>query len=106
MEEGYTITGTPGITARVAAADTVKVLTTAVAPAGTSKRPTAVLITCETFDVRFSFGVDPVNSGTTLGHVLATGQSLRVSNPAAVGDLRFINKTAGSNGLLQVTYEY
>jgi len=64
---------------------------------------TAVLITCETNDIRFAWGVDPTQAG--LGHILYTGQSLKLSNHKQVIDLRFINKTNGANAVLQITPE-
>jgi hypothetical protein len=63
----------------------------------------AVLITCEDNDIRFSWGTDPVQGG--VGHVLAAGQSLKLTNHKQIIDFRFINKTNSSNAVLQITPE-
>jgi len=61
------------------------------------------LITVETNDIRFAWGADPTQVG--LGHVLSAGQSLKLTNHKQIIDFRFINKTNGSNAILQITPE-
>lgn len=64
----------------------------------------AVLITCETNDIRFAAGGQtPTQAG--VGHVLAAGSSLRLSGKAMVDSFRFISKTGASAGVLQITPE-
>jgi hypothetical protein len=66
---------------------------------------TACLITCETYDIKFAWNVDPTQGATGLGHILAAGNSLRLINTKQVSGFRFINKTNGENALIQVTPE-
>jgi len=62
----------------------------------------AAIITCESNDCRIAFGV--AASGT-VGHVLAADQSIRIPSNSLVQAARVINKTAGSNAVIQVTLE-
>jgi hypothetical protein len=62
----------------------------------------AVMISCETNDCRVAFGVA---ASSTVGHVLAAGQSLRIPSNDLLTKARIINKTAGSNAVIQVTLE-
>lgn len=68
----------------------------------------AVWITCENNDVRLSFGTPAVQgtSTTGVGHVLASGGSVRIVDPKKISQMRFISKTSGSAGRLQVSLEY
>ncbi len=62
----------------------------------------ASTITCESNDCRIAFGVA---ASATVGHVLAADQSLRIPSNSLVLAARVINKTAGSNAVIQVTIE-
>jgi len=62
----------------------------------------AVMITCETYDCRIAFGVA---ASTTVGHVLAADQSLRIPSSSMIQAAQVINKTAGFNAVIQVTLE-
>ncbi len=62
-----------------------------------------VLITCETYDIRFAWGTDPVIDG--VGHLLVVGQSLKLTNPKQITDFRFIDKTLQENAVLMITPE-
>ena len=62
-----------------------------------------VLITVETYDIRFSWGTDPVQNG--VGHLLTVGQSIKLTNPKQILDFRFINKTNAENSILMITPE-
>ena len=67
---------------------------------------TGCLITCETNDLRFAWGVNPTGSGgANLGHVLAAGQSIKLTNHKQIIDFRFCNKTAGSAAVIHITPE-
>jgi hypothetical protein len=68
----------------------------------------AVWITCENADVRIAFGTAAVQgtSTTSRGHVLASGQSLRLTDNSRIRAMRFISKTASTPGRLQVSLEY
>lgn len=63
----------------------------------------AAMISCEAFDARIAFGV---SASGTVGHVLASGGSVRIPSQDMVRASRIINKTAGSNAIIQVTLEY
>jgi hypothetical protein len=111
QSEVLSVMGTDPITARVPTSDTSQVLTTAFDTAYTGTDPTwtkvkSVLITCETYDIRIAFGVAASKTASSeVGHVLAVGQSLRIPSGDLVRKARIINKTTGSNGVLQVTVE-
>lgn len=62
----------------------------------------AVTISCETKDFRIAYGVA---ASTTVGHVVAAGQSLRIASNDMLTKARVINKTAGENSTVQVTLE-
>lgn len=62
----------------------------------------AVLITCESYDCRVAFGTA---ASATVGHVLIAGQSLRIPSKNLIQAARFINKTSGSNSVIQITME-
>lgn len=63
---------------------------------------TGCFITCESNDVRYAFGVNPVASG--LGHVLVKGsEGIFLSNHKQIIEFRFISSTAGSHGVLTFT---
>ena len=94
----------------VATTNSSVVLTTAVDAAIVAAGGTAlnwqmvrsVLITCETYDARIAFGVAASN---TVGHVLATGNSLRIPSNSLIRAARIISKTQGSAATLQITPE-
>ncbi len=101
----FSVNGTPGGTVRVASSDTSQNLTTAVT--GTIKPPRAVLITVETYDVRISFVNAAVQTGAAeVGHVVSVGSSFWINSTQAYNNIKFINKTNGSNSILQITYFY
>jgi hypothetical protein len=62
----------------------------------------AAMITVETADCRITFGAAAT---TALGHIVAAGQSIRITSPDMISEARAINATAGSNAVLQVTLE-
>ena len=64
---------------------------------------TGCLITCETQSIRFAWGADPVVDG--LGHVIAAGQSLKLTNHKQIIDFRFCSASTGSHGVLMITPE-
>jgi hypothetical protein len=93
-------------TTRIQLTDASQVLTAAIETAiGKTldwNEVVAATITCETFDCRIAFGVA---ASATVGHVLAADQSLRIPSNSLVRTARVINKTAGSNAVIQVTLE-
>lgn len=59
-------------------------------------------ITCETYNCRVAFGV---SASATVGHSLSVEQSIRIPSQSMIQAARFINKTAGSNSVIQITLE-
>lgn len=98
----FSIMGIPGNTQTITASDAVQTLEDLGVTIYTNP-PIAVTITCESYNLRFTFGATP---SATFGHILYKGQSLRVSNTKAIKSLKFINDDAGSNAVLHVTPEY
>lgn len=109
-----TIMGEAGDTFRVAADDTSNALIadgglviTSTGSDGKVKLVQGILITCETNAVRIAFSTDAVQTGgSEVGHELAVGSSILISNAKNVRSLRYINKTNGSNGVMQITPFY
>jgi len=66
-------------------------------------RAIGAFITVETNNLRVAFNTNPT---TTVGHLVEAGQSLRLSGSAAVSAFRYINATAGSNCVFQLTLEF
>ena len=98
----YGLTGVPGTTTKIASTDTASTLATL----GVTIEDHAIgaLITCETNGIRFAFNATPDDdAGTALGHVLAADESLYLSNPEQINDLKVVSKTAASAAVLQVT---
>lgn len=93
-------------TVAITATDASQLLTAAFDTAlGASVEWAGVLsatITCEDQDVRIAFGTA---ASTTVGHLLAAGQSMRIPGNDMITKARIINKTAGANAVLQVTLE-
>jgi len=110
------IMGEAGDTFRVAADDTsnslvddggLVMLGTAPTSRGGQRVVQAVLITCESNPIRIAFSTDADQTGSAeVGHELAVGASILVSNPKNIRSLRYINKTNGSNGVMQITPFY
>lgn len=61
------------------------------------------LITVEDNPIRFAWGTDPTQAG--VGHVLASGQSIKLTNYRQITDFRFINHTNGDDAIIQITPE-
>jgi hypothetical protein len=68
------------------------------------KLVTAVAITVETNDIRFSYTSTPTQAG--LGHILVAGASTIITNPLNIANFKFINETNGSDAGLQITPFY
>lgn len=97
--------GTPGPTIKMTASDVVQSIpSTNFSLDG--KVVLSALITCETFSIRFTCGTTDPSQGNALGHLLYDGQSLKISNGAAVRNFKFVNADNGSNAVLQITFEY
>ena len=110
------IMGEAGDTFRVAADDTsnaliadggLVMLGTAPTSRGGQRVVQAVLITCESYPVRIAFSTAAVQTGSAeVGHLLAIGSSIFISNAKNIRSLRYINGTNGSNGVMQITPIY
>ena len=100
------LTGIPGTTFKFTVGDTATTLLaqSATMMLSSGKVCIAVLITCETYDARISWGTNPVQGG--VGHILGKGDSIRLINPAGIRDFRCINKTNGEDAVFHVTPEY
>lgn len=94
--------GIPSITTKVTSTDTAQTLDTTIDQIN-SYSPISILITCETNDIRFAFGVNPT---TALGHIIYATYSIVLNNPKSIRDFRFISETAGAHGDLMVTAFY
>jgi len=106
----FEMVGIAGETFRVAADDTSNNL---IDDGGLSlknasgKVVTSAIITCETNAVRISFvAAADQTGGSEVGHVLQVGSSFLVSGAQNIINLRYINETNGSNGVMQVTPRY
>lgn len=110
IEMVHYVGGRPGDTLRVASSDSAQDMDTVLSAVWTDSRGKTIsrcVITCESYNIRVTFGdIDPVQSGTPLGHILYVGQSLTVESPNALATMRFINEVNGANGILMVTPEY
>jgi len=64
----------------------------------------SVLITVETFSIRYTLGgATPTQGPSGVGHSAQVGQLIVLDNPADVASFRFINLTNGSAAALMVT---
>jgi len=102
----YVFQGLPSETERIAATDEAQQFTASQYMKNSSPA-IAVVITCETNQIRFCLGgATPTQGVAGLGHILYVGQSLRLASGRAIQTFSFINHTNGSNGFLQATFEF
>ncbi len=108
----FPVIGAPEKTYQVTVTDTAKTL---IASVGTNFMQTAgsrpknvvgVIITCETYNIRFTLGSQSADPSTTFGHILYSGQSLRLANPTAIQYMKIINAETGKAAVIHVTPEY
>ena len=94
-------------------------VTTSGWPANTTKATSAVdtvltitpvsgcigaMITVESQSIRYSFGTAPTNDGSTgIGHIATAGTIITLTSGNAVKKFKYLNKTGGSNAVLQIT---
>lgn len=106
MDNTVLISGKPNKTYRIAATDVAQGFTQA-RYVKDSTAAIGALITCEDNDIRFTFGTStPTQGATGLGHVLHKDQSFKLNNPYAISTFKFLNKTNGSDGAIQVSFEF
>jgi hypothetical protein len=106
MKYIYDICGIPTKTVRIPVTDTAKTFTSD-NYTNNGKPAIAVLITCETHNIRFAFaGAVPTQGVSGLGHILFANQSMRLANGYAIRTLSFINADNGNDAVIQATFEY
>lgn len=107
MDKIIAMTGNPTATARIAATDAAQNFTAAQVE-NVSKSVVGALITCEDNAVRFALGTGgaPTQGASPVGHLLSPGGSVKLSNSHQVKTFSFINAVNGSDGALQVTFEF
>lgn len=100
MPEFYKLVdGDPGITSTVASADTVKNLLSE-RISGT-KVATGCIISIESANIRYAFGVDPVAGG--LGHLGTSGTTVVLNSSTLISKFRYISNAAGVASTLNIT---
>jgi hypothetical protein len=104
------IAGVPGDTTKVQLGDTAEtLLDNNLYLNANGKPPIGALITAETANVRFTLGPTgnvPTQGNAGLGHVLASGASLELTNGAQVRTASFISHTGSGVAVIQVTLYY
>lgn len=71
----------------------------------TGRRASAVFITCEDANIRWTVGgVDPI--AASLGHILYNSNSIRISNGQWIRTFRYVSAAAGTPARLQITAEF
>lgn len=105
MNKVMPVHGNPSTTITMTASDVVQSIAAANLTNADSKAAISALITCETYNIRFTCSAtNPTQAG--LGHLLLANQSLKISNPSALRNFKFINAVNGSNAILQISIEF
>ena len=95
--------GKPGATTKITCGDVAGDLSAIYDTAG-GHPAIGALVTCEAYDVRFTFGTATPTAGAAgTGHVLAAGNSLVINNGNQIRTFQYINYTQQSDAILQVT---
>lgn len=97
--------GVAGVTFQMTSTDAVQGITgTKKFLDGVSKgKAVGALVSVETKDIRFAFGVDPT---TSLGHPCSAGGSINLYGWQEVNDFRFISASAGQAATLTITVRH
>ena len=108
MDSVFRIQGFPGTTQQLTSTNAAAGLPAASVTRSDRQAAIAVAVTVEANDLRICYdGSAPTTStGTAFGHILASGQSLRLENPMAIAAFRFVSKTAGAAAVVHVTPEF
>ena len=102
----YEFQGLPDETERIVVTDVAQQFTAAQYMKNSSPA-IAVVITCETNQIRFCLGgAIPTAGAAGLGHILYVGQSLRLASGRAIQTFSFINHTQQDAAVLQCTWEF
>lgn len=108
MEKDAALIGTFGSTVKVSSSDTAQYLpgsvTQDLVDVDLNDFSIGIFITVEDYPVRIAWRTAPTTTG--LGHLLSVGDCVRFKGRNNILKMRFINKTAGQNGTLQITAEY
>lgn len=98
--------GKTKITWKQTSANAAAGLTAANIVGAAGQNAVGALVTCETYDVRYTLDGtnDPTGSGgANFGHVLPAGGGILLDSPDQVQNFSFCNKTAGENGVLHIS---
>jgi len=102
----FSMDGNPASTTRTASTDTAQTFSSADYNAS-GATAVAVLITCETNNIRFGLGgTTPTQGASGIGHLLYVGQSLRLTHPQAIRTFSFVSAANGVAGAIQTTFEF
>ena len=102
----YIFTGVPTETVRIVVTDAAQSFAAALLHSG-NKNAVGAIVTCETNNIRFTLGGSVPTEGVAgLGHILFANQSIKLSNSKAIETFAFLNHTAQSAAILQVTFEF
>lgn len=97
-----TIGGRPGITTRLATTDAVQTIASSLM-ALNGKAIIGLDIYVDAQAVRYAFGVDPVEDGSTyLGRKVAATGLIELTSFEQIANFRFISAASGSHGVLQL----
>ena len=105
MKATMSMDGATDATEKVSSTNTAQLLITALAASLDPGRSIqGALVTVETNDIRFAFGVAPTTAG--MGHILTAGQSIMLRGGQSVRKFQFVSKTADSAGVVHITVYY
>ena len=102
MDDIYT-NGVAGTSFKQTSTDTAVVLTAASLLSDDGNRPIGVLISCQTYTVRFAFNATPVAGAGGLGHDLADKESVYLETAGSIKAIKVVSAGSGSHGVLTIT---
>lgn len=97
------ICGVPGTTVRIASSDVVQQFSSTIYNLSSLYSAIYAVISCEDYNVRFAFNVDPTQGANAIGHILYADDYLILESSKAIREFRFIDEVSGQNGVIQVT---
>lgn len=104
MYTAFEITGYPGPLETVSSEDTAKGLAASTRRRDSGNPAVALTITIEGAAIRVRWDGDGPTQ--TDGHLFSGGSSLRMANPAAIRNFRFVSAVLGAPATLQVSPEF
>ena len=97
--------GKPEITFEMTSSDAVQTITSSkhfVTGSNVNDKPAhTAAITIETAEIRYAFGVDPVQGG--LGHLDGISGVIKLQSYKSIRDFRFISNASGVHATLMIT---